>query len=292
MSFPEQILWLYQHQPAVLLALAMVFGLMIGSFLNVVIVRLPARLEQIDNDENEGGESAASAAGKWFLIVPPSHCPGCGHRLPWYENIPIASYLILGRKCSSCRAAISLRYPMVEALTGFLALAALWHFSLSVDSIIAFGLGCLFLVIACIDLDRLMIPDVLSLPAIWLGLAASAMGIGIVPKDAIIGAVCGYGVLALINSIYALLTQRQGIGRGDWKLAAVIGAWLGPQGLTISLMGAFLLGSLAGLVLMAAFAQGRRTAVPFGPFLAGGGVIAVYFGPDLAQWYMALIMPR
>lgn len=288
MSFPEQAAWLYQQQPAVLFVLAALIGLMIGSFLNVVIVRLPARLDYLDDEDDEDG--AALAAGKWFLIVPPSHCPGCGHRLRWYENIPVASYLALGGKCSACKTAISLRYPIVEALAGILALAALWRFGLGFDAIIAFGLGCLFLVIAYIDLDRLMIPDALSLPAIWLGLAVSAAGIGTLPKDAIIGAICGYGTLALINAAYAVMAHRQGIGRGDWKLAAAIGAWLGLQGLVVALMGAFLLGSLAGVVLMAVFAKGRQTAVPFGPFLACGGVMAVYFGQDLARWYLDLIM--
>ena len=291
MSISELAVRFFEQQQGLSLAIGALFGTLFGSFLNVVIVRLPQLLEDTeDNTESTAGTSVAAQFSKWLLISPPSHCPGCSHRLAWYENVPLLSYLALAGKCSACRTAISLRYPMVEALTGALALLALWRFGFTAGAATGFGLACLLLVIAFIDAELMTIPDMLTLPAIWVGLAASAIGGPVTADRAILGAVCGYGILALINAVYLILTHRQGIGRGDWKLAAVIGAWLGLQGLIGSLIVAFLTGSLVGLAMMLFFSRDRRSAVPFGPFLACGGIIAIFFGQGLANWYLGLII--
>ncbi|MDP6345504.1 MAG: prepilin peptidase [Alphaproteobacteria bacterium] len=274
----------FNSLPLLAFGSAALFGLVIGSFLNVVIFRLPGMLGLVE-------PAAATAAGEtWSLATPPSRCPACGHRLPWHQNIPVVSYLALRGRCAGCARVIPIRYPVVELLTAGLATLCLWRFQLTPAGLFAFVFCALLLVITYIDLDTFIVPDRLTLPGIWLGLGINAFALFTAAEDAILGAIVGYGVLGLINGLYKLVARREGIGRGDWKLAALIGAWLGLEGIITTLICAFALGGLLGLGLMLAAGRGPRTALPFGPFLAVGGAIALLVGADLMGWYMSLIV--
>ncbi len=283
MLYIKLILLAFDSQPWLGFGAAILFGLIIGSFLNVAIFRLPRILRLVELDEVGPGV-------RWTLATPPSRCPTCGHRLPWYQNIPIISYLALRGQCAACEVQIPLRYPAVELLTAGLALVCLWRFGLAPGTPLAFLFCALLLVIAYIDLDTYVVPDRLTLPGIWLGLGINAFDLFAVAENAILGAVAGYTTLGLINATYKLMARREGIGPGDWKLAALIGAWIGLEGLVGALICAFALGGLVGIGLILAAGRGPRSVVPFGPFLAAGGLVALLFGADLVDWYIDSIV--
>lgn len=241
------------------------FGLVIGSFLNVCIHRLPASQS---------------------IVHPRSRCPQCGHLIRAYDNIPVLSYVLLGGRCRDCKTHISARYPVVELLSGAFAAMSVARFGLDWTGAVVYALIAAFLVITFIDIDHRIIPDMITLPGIPLGLAAS-FGPGLVsPMQALIGILAGGGSLFLVAWGYQLITKREGMGGGDIKLLAMIGAFIGWQGVLFTIFVASFTGTLTGIALMFRRAGGMKLAVPFGPFLAVGAIAYLFIGPDVMEWYI------
>ena len=280
------------------IAVAALLGLIVGSFLNVVILRLPvmlrARWDCECRDHLGLAETPDRTGARFNLAVPASHCPACGGRIRVWENIPLLSWWLLRGRCAHCAAPISLRYPLVEALSGLLSALAVWHFGLGAQALAALVLIWILIALAFIDLDHQLLPDDLTLPLLWLGLLISLEGLFIPLEDAVWGAVAGYGSLWLLFHGFRLLTGKEGMGRGDFKLFAALGAWMGWQALPLIA----LLGSAAGIVLaVLAERMGNRQAgapIPFGPFLAVGGWITLMWGEQILDWYLrtsGLVLP-
>ncbi|HET7834643.1 MAG TPA: A24 family peptidase [Variovorax sp.] len=266
-------------------ALAGVLGLMIGSFLNVVIYRLPKMLERQWAAEcaslAEGDAAAAPAVEPFNLMVPHSRCQQCGHVIRWYENVPVLSYLALRGRCSSCKASIGLRYPVVELLTGALFAWCVWRMPGQYGALAWCAFAAALLALALIDWDTTLLPDDITLPLLWGGLLASIAGFTGVPlAHAVWGAVAGYLSLWAIYWLFKLTTGKEGMGYGDFKLFAAFGAWFGWQALVPIILMASVIGVVVGLALK--FSSGLREGgyVPFGPFLAAAGFTAMIFGPD------------
>ncbi len=241
-----------------------ILGACIGSFLNVCICRIP---------------EAQS------IILPASACPKCKTPIRFYDNIPIISYLILAGKCRTCKTPISIRYPVVELVTGLTGVAALIRFGISIDFAVYFIFICTLLVITYIDMDHQIIPDVISLPGIPIGLVAAFFVSFVSLTDALIGVAVGGGILFLVAWGYYLVTGKEGMGGGDIKLLAMIGAFTGWQGVFFTIFIASAIGSLIGGMLMLVARKNLKYAVPFGPFLSIGAICYLFFGPELIFWY-------
>ena len=258
------------------------FGLLIGSFLNVVIYRLPKMLER------EWAAGCAELSGqappeqeRFNLLVPRSRCQACGHQIRWYENVPVLSYLALRGKCSACGTAISIRYPMVELVTGLLFAWCVWRWGPNLSG----GMWCLFaamlVAMTLIDWDTTLLPDVLTLPLLWAGLiAADLRWIPVPLSDAVWGAVAGYMSLWLVYWAFKLATGKEGMGFGDFKLFAALGAWFGWQALVPIILMASVIGAVVGIVMKLNSSLREGGQIPFGPFLAMAGVTAMVFGPQ------------
>ena len=258
-----------------------VLGLLIGSFLNVVIYRLPVMLEAQWNAEcAELAGKESPVAEKFNLMVPRSRCQQCGHQIQWYENIPVVSYLFLRGKCSVCGTPISLRYPLVELATGALFLYCGWKWGVTPTAFVWSGFAASVLALALIDWDTTLLPDDITLPLLWSGLIAAALQWTTVSlSSAIWGAVAGYMSLWLIYWAFKLITGKEGMGFGDFKLFAALGVWFGWQALVPIILMASVIGAVVGIAMK--FSSGLREGgyVPFGPFLAGSGLTAMIFGP-------------
>ena len=258
------------------------FGLLIGSFLNVVIYRLPKMLER------EWAAGCAELSGqappeqeRFNLLVPRSRCQQCGHQIRWYENVPVLSYLALRGKCSACGTAISIRYPMVELVTALLFAWCVWRWGPNLSG----GMWCLFaamlVAMTLIDWDTTLLPDVLTLPLLWAGLiAADLRWIPVPLSDAVWGAVAGYMSLWLVYWAFKLATGKEGMGFGDFKLFAALGAWFGWQALVPIILMASVIGAVVGIVMKLNSSLREGGQIPFGPFLAMAGVTAMVFGPQ------------
>lgn len=268
---------------------ALLSGLIMGSFLNVVIYRLPRMLEhqwQRECAELAGLAAPADPIEPFDLARPGSHCPACGHRLRAWENLPLLSYLLLRGRCSACQTPIGLRYPLVEGLAGILALLVVWRFGPEWRTLAALGLTWALLALTFIDFDVKLLPDGITLPLLWAGLLLS-LGQGFTdPASAIIGAAAGYLVLWLAYQGFRLLTGKEGMGYGDFKLLAVLGAWLGWQALPQVVLISALLGSLVGVGLILFGGRHKDLPIPFGPYLALAGWIALLWGPQINAWYL------
>ncbi len=269
------------------------FGLVIGSFLNVVIHRLPKMMERewaADCADLNGQELPPQEP--FNLMVPRSRCPHCGHRIRWYENVPIVSWLALGGKCSGCKARISVRYPLVEAVTGaFFALCAWrWGITLPAAAWAAFAamLICLFL----IDFDTQLLPDDLNYPLLWLGLLVAALGWTVPLESAVWGAAVGYLFLWVVYQGFKLLTGKEGMGYGDFKLLAALGAWLGVHYIVAIILLSSLVGAvIGGILLVVGKLAHRDIPMPFGPFLAGAGLLALAIGPAAVPALLPFAFP-
>lgn len=273
-----QLLWLDA-------TIAAVFGLLIGSFMNVVVFRLPKMMERQWRAECASLQGQEPPVSESFdLVRPRSRCPHCGHAIRWYENIPVLSFLALRARCSACRSPIRWRYPLVEIAT-----AALFYFCIQRWGVTASGLAwCAFasmlLTLALIDWDTTYLPDDLTLPLLWLGLIAAQLGWTSIPlADALWGAVVGYLALWSVFWLFKLLTGKDGMGYGDFKLLAALGAWFGWQALLPIILMASIVGAVVGIVMKINAQLREGGYVPFGPFLAGGGFAALFFGADSLQ---------
>ncbi len=276
-----------QQNSTIFISLSVILGLMVGSFLNVVIHRLPKMMEREWHNnclELQGKEIAE--AGKYTLANPRSACPSCGHMITALENIPVISYLILKGKCHSCKAPIGVRYPLIEVLTGLLIGLVSWKFGYSSITLFAWIFTFALIALTFIDFDTQLLPDDITLPLLWLGLLFN-LNTGFTDlKSAVIGAVAGYLILWSIYWLFKLVTGKEGMGYGDFKLLATIGAWFGWQLLPAVILLSSVLGAVIGISLIIFTKRGRETPMPFGPFLAIGGIAALFLGPQLASYYL------
>jgi leader peptidase (prepilin peptidase) / N-methyltransferase len=281
---------LLQTSPALFITVCSIFGLLVGSFLNVVIYRLPIMLErgwQAECAELRGEKTKAQA--KFNLVVPHSACPHCKHVIRAWENIPVLSYLWLRGKCSGCRAAISPRYPLIEAISGLLCGYAALHFGFTWAALGAMLLIWALLALTAIDFDTQLLPDDITLPLLWAGLLFNMANTYTSLNDAVLGAIFGYLVLWLVYWAFKLITGKEGMGYGDFKLLAALGAWLGWQMLPLIILLSSLVGAVVGISLMMVLKHGRNIPIPFGPYLAGGGLIALFWGQTITQGYLQLM---
>ncbi len=266
---------------------ALVVGLCVGSFLNVVIHRLPKMLERGWRAQcAELRDEPVPDDPTYNLVVPRSACPSCGHRISALENIPVASWLALRGRCSACNARIPARYPMVEILGGVLAAAAIYHFGLTAKGGAACVLLWTLLALTVIDTDTQLLPDDLTLPLLWGGLIANLWGIFTPIGSAVIGAVAGYLSLWSVYWLFKLVRGREGMGYGDFKLLAALGAWLGWKMLPLIVLLSSIVGAVVGIALIVFRGRDHTIPIPFGPYLAVAGAIALFWGPVLVRWYL------
>ena len=254
-------------------------GLMIGSFLNVVIHRVPLMMERawkLDSAETLG--VPVDAPPLITLSTPRSRCPSCGHAITWYENIPLLSYAWLRGRCSACKTPISLRYPLIELLTGALFAAIGWHFGAVPAALLWCGFAAVLVALAGIDWDTTLLPDSLTLPLLWAGLVASALGWTIPLHSALWGAVVGYLSLWSVYWLFKLTTGKEGMGFGDFKLLAALGAWLGLKMILPVVLAASIIGAIVGIGMKFGGQLREGRYVPFGPFLAGAGLVVMLAG--------------
>lgn len=262
-------------------------GLMMGSFLNVVIFRLPKMMENGWKDqcaELEGREVGERPA--FNLVVPRSRCDSCGHPIASSDNIPVLSYLVLGGKCRHCKAEIPSRTPVVEALSGLLSGFAAWHFGFGPAAFGALIVVWAMIALAFIDIDTQLLPDSITLPLLWAGLLFNLRGGYASLDSAVLGAVIGYLSLWSIYWAFKLIAKKEGMGYGDFKLLAAIGAWLGVGQIPLVILFSSAVGAAMGILMIVIAKQGRNTPIPFGPYLAGGGLIALFWGKEIARAYL------
>ena len=283
MSFLDQ-------NPALGYPAAAMFGLAVGSFLNVVILRLPPRLEwQWRRDSREVlGEPDLYDPPPPGIVVEPSHCPHCKHRLAWWENIPVLSYLMLRGRCRGCGTRISPQYPLVELLTMLLVLACVWRFGFGWRGFGAMLLSCFLVALSGIDLRTRLLPDQLTLPLLWLGLIACIENLYVGQKSALLGVMAGYFSLWSVYWLFKQLTGKEGMGYGDFKLLAALGAWVGLKGILPTILLSSLVGAIVGSIWLAAKGRDRATPIPFGPYLAIAGWITFFWGEVLIDGYLHL----
>ena len=256
-------------------------GLLVGSFLNVVILRLPKALLNTTEETDQ--------TSHFSLLLPCSHCPQCLHPIAGYDNIPLFSFLWLGRKCRHCQQPISWRYPAIEALTALLSFWAAYHFGFHLTTLASLLLIWALIALSFIDLDHTFLPDDITFPVLWLGLLFNAFEVFTSPTAAILGAAGGYGILWSVYWIFKWITHKEGMGYGDFKLLALLGAWLGWQTLPLIILLSSLLGSIIGLTLIVFKGKNKHSAIPFGPFLTLAGFVALLWGPQINQLYLQLI---
>jgi leader peptidase (prepilin peptidase)/N-methyltransferase len=303
------IIELLAASPAFFIGTCLVFGLLVGSFLNVVIYRLPIILErqwreqcrELASGEPDSPEVSATAQvdAPFNLVVPRSACPSCKAPITALQNIPVLSYVFLKGRCAKCGARISPRYPMIEALTGLLSAVIAWKFGFEWPTLAALVLTWFLVALTFIDVDHQLLPDDLTLPLLWIGLvlslwapAAGGAPIPVEPREAIIGAIAGYLSLWSVYHLFRLLTGKEGMGYGDFKLFAALGAWLGWKMLLPIILIAAAVGAVVGIAILAMRGQARSTPIAFGPFLAAAGWLILLFGQELVSGYLGLFSPR
>ena len=276
-----------QQNSVIFITVSVIFGLMVGSFLNVVIHRLPKIMErEWHNNCLDLQDQKIPELAQYTLAKPRSACPNCGHKITALENIPVISYLFLKGRCSSCHANISIRYPLIEALTGMLIGLVSWKFGYTSTTLFAWVFCFALVSLTFIDFDTQLLPDDITLPLLWLGLLFNLNNGFTTLNAAVIGAIAGYMILWSIYWAFKLATGKEGMGYGDFKLLAAIGAWFGWQLLPAVILLSSVLGAIIGISLIIFTKQGRETPMPFGPFLAIGGIAALFLGPQLASYYL------
>ncbi|QBF28498.1 prepilin peptidase [Pseudomonas tructae] len=275
-------------QPLLYLSIALLLGLIVGSFLNVLVHRLPIMLErqwQAEAREVLALPEAAQAP-RFDLFLPPSQCPHCAHRIRPWENIPVVSYLALRGRCSDCQARISPRYPLVELACAALTLFVAWHLGFTASALALMVLSWGLLAMSMIDIEHHLLPDALVLPLLWLGLIVNAFELFVPLEDALWGTVAGYLSLWSVFWVFKLITGKEGMGYGDFKLLALLGAWGGWQILPLTLLLSSLLGAVIGLIMLRLQRKQASTPIPFGPYLAIAGWIALLWGGQITTSYL------
>ena len=287
---------LFTQSPVFFIVVAFILALLIGSFLNVVIYRLPIMMERewrAQCEEIAETPAAELPTGRFDLVAPRSRCPACGHQITALQNIPVISYLLLGGKCGNCEAPISRRYPVIELLTAVVTGIVAWRFGFGWEAAAAILMTWALIAISVIDIDHQIIPDSISLPLIWAGLllslfheTAGAEILFIDAKTAIAGGIAGYLSLWSIYHLFRLLTGKEGMGYGDFKLLAALGAWLGWQMLPLIILLSAVVGAAVGIALIVFKRHDRSVPIPFGPYLAAAGWIAMLYGPQIIDGYL------
>jgi len=286
----------YSTNPIMFALSCGVLGLLIGSFLNVVVYRLPIMLEQewreqcVEFLEDDGKQKLdlpeKKAEYKNFnLVTPFSHCPKCQHKIRFWENIPVFSYFLLGRKCYQCKTPISFRYPFVELLSGVLSFTVALHFGFGEQAAAALLLTWVLIALSFIDYDTQLLPDVITIPMVWVGLILSIFLVYVDPVTSIIGATAGYLSLWIVFQVFRLITGKEGMGFGDFKLLALLGAWLGWKMLPLIILLSSFAGAFIGIGLIILKKQNKEKPIPFGPYLAIAGWIALLYGENLIDYY-------
>lgn len=292
----SETLALLEQSPSYFYTLVFVFSLMVGSFLNVVIYRFPKMLEKewYNDCRDFLGDEVKNIPKRKFpeltLAKPDSSCPNCNHKIRFYENIPVISWLWLRGKCSNCKINISSRYPIIELATALLSVAVAYHFGPTWTSFWVILLTWYLICLTMIDFDHMLLPDQLVYPMLWLGLLVNIDGTFISLSDAVIGAVAGYMSLFSVFWLFKLLTGKEGMGHGDFKLVAMFGAWFGWQLLPLHILMASVVAAAIGLSLIAFKQHSREKPIPFGPYLAVAGWITLLWGNDIWQWYLGFIV--
>ncbi|WP_031433772.1 prepilin peptidase [Methylomarinum vadi] len=278
-----------QQSPTLLISCVFILGLMVGSFLNVVIFRLPVMMNRDWRKECREYLELETEAGEsepFNLMVPASHCPHCQTEIKPYQNIPVLSYLFLGGKCAQCGYPISIRYPLIEAFTGFCSALVAWHFGFSVAMLFGLLLTWSLIAASFIDIDQQLLPDSIILPMLWLGLFLSLFSVYTDSASSIIGAIAGYLSLWTVYQLFKLVTGKEGMGFGDFKLLALFGAWLGWQYLPLIILLSSLVGAVIGIAMVILVKHDRNTPIPFGPYLAAAGWLAMLWGEDINRLYL------
>lgn len=279
-----------EQQPLLLYGLALCLGLVAGSFLNVVIHRLPLMMESEWRSQcRELLELANPQEPEPLTLArPDSRCPHCGQTIRWYQNIPILSYLLLKGRCANCQEKISLRYPLVELITGLLSLLVAWRFGASAQTLALLPLTWGLVALSFIDLDKQLLPDSITLPLLWLGLALSLSKTFISPAEAILGALVGYLSLWSFYWLFKLLTGKEGMGHGDFKLLALFGAFVGWKMVLLIILLSSLVGALFGIGMILLRGHNRQIPIPFGPYITVAGWLVLLWGKELGQVYLRL----
>ncbi|MCW8196545.1 prepilin peptidase [Proteobacteria bacterium 005FR1] len=282
---------LTQLPAELIITIALLLGLLVGSFLNVVILRLPKmmsnswRSDCCDLLEIED----TGAATPFNLVVPASHCPSCNHKIRPWENIPLLSYLWLQGRCSACKVGISYRYPLVELITGLLTAYFVFHFGPTLESGLALLLLWGLIALTVIDIDTQLLPDSITLPLLWLGLIVNSAEVFVPLTDAVYGAIAGYLALWSVYWIFKLLTKKEGMGYGDFKLLAALGAWMGWQALPMIILLSSFVGAFIGIAGILILGRDKNVPIPFGPYLAIAGLITFLWGDELSQFYLQVM---
>lgn len=311
-----------QNNAVVFYGVVAFLGLFVGSFLNVVIYRLPVMMRNewkeaaLEFAAEQAAEEAAekatadAAAGSQSVVtddlnaeqtaeqaahtetfnlsVPRSRCPKCNNLITWWQNIPVLSYLFLGGKCRQCKTPISMRYPAIELITMLLSLVVAWHFGPTLQCVLGIITTWFLVAMTMIDFDTYLLPDVLTLPLMWIGLVASLLPVFADVRSAVIGAAAGYAVLWCVYQLFKILTGKEGMGFGDFKLLAALGALLGWQQLPMIILLSSLLGAIVGVTIIAITSRDKNIPIPFGPYLAGAGWIAMLWGEQITNAYLGM----
>lgn len=275
------------HTPALLYGLAALLGLIVGSFLNVVIHRLPQMMEREWRTQcaELEGRAPPDDGERYGLIMPRSRCPHCAAPIKAWHNIPVVSYILLKGRCGSCGAAISLQYPLIETVSGVLSAWIAVHFGLTWTALAALVFAWTLIALSAIDIKTTLLPDNLTLPLLWLGLLINIGGVFADPADAIVGAAAGYTSLWAVYWLFKLATGKEGMGYGDFKLLAVLGAWMGWQALPAIILLSSFVGAAVGIALILFAGHKRQIPIPFGPYLAGAGWIYLLYGEAITTAY-------
>ncbi len=286
----DPFITLFEQQPAFYYATLLVLGAVVGSFLNVVIYRLPVMMQrEWRHDCLEFLEKPAEVEPEKFnLNTPRSRCGQCGHQITVMENIPIASYLILGGKCSTCKSPISPQYPMVELFTAIVSVIVGWHFGVSLQTAAALLMTWCLIGASGIDIGHKLLPDSITLPLLWFGVLLSLFDLFVGLEDSVIGAMVGYMSLWTVFILFKIVTGKEGMGHGDFKLLAMLGAWLGWKPLFVVILTSSLVGATVGITMILLGKTERGTQIPFGPYLAAAGWMTLLWGDVLTRFYFSL----
>ncbi len=290
----ENITLIFQSTPWLFYGTVLFFGLSVGSFLNVVAYRLPLMMErdwklecheflQLEPPEMEPALLSTS------LASPASACPSCGHKIRFWENIPVISYLLLRAKCSSCQEKISIQYPAVELVTALMSLVVAYQFGVSMQTVAALGFTWALIALTLIDLNKQLLPDSITLPFLWAGIFFSFFVLFTDLRSSIIGAIAGYLILWSVYHLFKLLTKKEGMGFGDFKLLAALGAWVGFSYLPQIILISSIVGAIVGIIMLLTGLTKRQQPIPFGPYLAAAGWIALLWGESINQTYLSFL---
>jgi len=290
----ENTIAAFQASPMLFYVVVAFIGLSTGSFLNVVVYRLPLIMEQnwkIECREFLGLEPAQNEQplASMTLASPPSACPGCGHRIRFYENIPVLSYLFLRGRCSSCSSPIGLQYPMVELATGIISILVAMRFGVSLQTVAALLFSWVLITLTLIDIKKMLLPDSMTLPLLWLGILCGFFGLFTDLQSSVIGAMAGYMILWSVYWLFKLVTGKEGMGYGDFKLLAALGAWTGYIYLPQIILVSAVVGSVIGITMVITGMNKHQNPIPFGPYLAIAGWIALMWGESINDLYLSML---